>query len=452
MDTKMPSKIGLYQKKVVILTLQQDTHVIMKRFAAGLVILLSSIYNSGAQAPLPPNQSENSLSRIDSLTMQFYREIPSHKPLLNNGFEFNEKDFTDNFAQLGSEIPFEYHNLVRQQIQYFMALPDAYFDRIHQRMSLYFPIFEEILDKNSMPTELKYVSVIESALNPNAVSWCGATGLWQFMPYTGKLMGMKINYSVDERKSIMASTEKACEYFQNSQNIFDNWLLSIASYNCGAGNVMKAMRRAGGKTKDFWAILKYLPKETQYYVPKFIAAAYVLNFTKHAKRDKYNSISEVLIPTRVDTSFHLVKMCNYIAGPDQEDLLKLNREFIKPNTQLATNNTILLPYQYSMCYWRDNDSLIQNTLLSSYEVVSSQNASKHYSGSNSKPKKTVTTATGQSKTVHVVRSGETISSIARKYGTSVDKIMQMNNLHNSRIGVGQRLIVKNGQNHQRNYR
>jgi membrane-bound lytic murein transglycosylase D len=187
-------------------------------------------------------------------------------------------------------------------------------------------------------------------------------------------------------------------------------------------------------------------------VPKFIAAAYVLNFTKHAKRDKYNSISEVLIPTRVDTSFHLVKMCNYIAGPDQEDLLKLNREFIKPNTQLATNNTILLPYQYSMCYWRDNDSLIQNTLLSSYEVVSSQNASKHYSGSNSKPKKTVTTATGQSKTVHVVRSGETISSIARKYGTSVDKIMQMNNLRNSRIGVGQRLIVKNGQNHQRNYR
>jgi membrane-bound lytic murein transglycosylase D len=105
-----------------------------------------------------------------------------------------------------------------------------------------------------------------------------------------------------------------------------------------------------------------------------------------------------------------------------------------------------------MCYWRDNDSLIQNTLLSSYEVVSSQNASKHYSGSNSKPKKTVTTATGQSKTVHVVRSGETISSIARKYGTSVDKIMQMNNLRNSRIGVGQRLIVKNGQNHQRNYR
>lgn len=424
----------------------------MKRFAAGIFIILSSIYQTNAQAPLPPIQTENSLDRIDSLTMQFYREIPSHKPLLNSGFEFNEKDFQDNFAQLGSEIPFEYHYLVKQQIQYFMSLPDAYFDRIHQRMSMYFPIFEEILDKNSMPSELKYVSIIESALNPNAVSWCGATGLWQFMPYTGKLMGMKINYSVDERKSIIASTEKACEYFQNSQNIFDNWLLSIASYNCGAGNVMKAMRRAGGKTKDFWAILRFLPKETQYYVPKFIAAAYVLNFTKHAKRDQFNNISEVLIPTRVDTSFHLVKMCNYIAGPDQEDLLKLNREFIKPNTQLATNNTILLPYQYSMCYWRDNDSLIQNTLLSSYEVTASQNASKHYSGTNSKPKKSTTGVTSSAKTVHVVRSGETLSSIARKYGTSVEKLKQLNHLSGSRIGVGQRIVVKSGQHHQRNYR
>lgn len=422
----------------------------MTRFAAGIVIFISFISNIKAQAPLPPIQFENSLSRIDSLTIQFYREIPSHKPLLSNGFEFNEKDFKDNFAQLGSEIPFEYHYLVKQQIQYFMSLPDAYFDRIHQRMSLYFPLFEEILDKNSMPTELKYVSVIESALNPNAVSWCGATGLWQFMPYTGKLMGMKINYSVDERKSIIASTEKACEYFQNSQTIFNNWLLSIASYNCGAGNVMKAMRRAGGKTKDFWQILKFLPKETQYYVPKFIAATYVLNFTKHAKREQFNNISEVLIPTRIDTSFHLVKMCNYIAGTEQEDLLKLNREFIKPNTQLATNNTILLPYQYSMCYWRENDSLLQNALLSNYEVISSQNASKQYSGSSSKSKRSVPQSTG-SKTVHTVRSGETLSAIARRYGTSVDHIMRINQLRSTRINVGQRLVVKSGQTHHRNY-
>lgn len=424
----------------------------MNRFAAGIFILFSCVNQLQAQAPLPPIQSENSIARIDSLTFQFYREIPSHKPLIDNGLDFNERDFIDNFAQLGSEIPFEYHYLVKQQIQYFMALPDAYFDRIHQRMSLYFPIFEEILDKNSMPTELKYVSVIESALNPNAVSWCGATGLWQFMPYTGKLMGMKINYSVDERKSIIASTEKACEYFQNSQNIFNNWLLSIASYNCGAGNVMKAMRRAGGKTKDFWAILKFLPKETQYYVPKFIAAAYVLNFTKHAKREQFNNFSEVLIPTRIDTSFHLVKMCSYIAGPDQDDLLKLNSEFIKPNTQLATNNTILLPYQYSMCYWRENDSLIQNVLLSEFEVTNSQNASKYYSGSSKKPQRNTSINTNNSKIYHTVRSGETLSSISRKYGTSVDRIMQLNHLKNSRIGVGQRLIVKTGQNHQKNYR
>jgi len=145
-------------------------------------------------------------------------------------------------------------------------------------------------------------------------------------------------------------------------------------------------------------------------------------------------------------------MCNYIAGSDHEDLLKLNREFIKPNTQLATNNTILLPYQYSMCYWRENDSLIQNTLLSSYEVTSSQIASKHYSGTNSKPKKSTSNTASTSKAVHVVRSGETLSSIARKYGTSVDRLKKMNHLNGSRIGVGQRIVVKSSPHHQRNYR
>lgn len=133
-----------------------------------------------------------------------------------------------------------------------------------------------------MPTELKYISVIESNLNPSAVSWCGATGLWQFMPYTGKLMGMRIGYPCDDRKSIVESTQKACEYFANSQSIFNNWLMSIASYNCGPGNVQKAIRRSGGKT-NFWEVLPFLPKETQNYVPKFIAVAYVLNFTEKGK-------------------------------------------------------------------------------------------------------------------------------------------------------------------------
>jgi membrane-bound lytic murein transglycosylase D len=117
---------------------------------------------------------------------------------------------------------------------------------------LYYPMFVEVLDNYYFPLDLKHLAVIESALIPYARSRAGATGLWQFMPYTGKHMGMKINLSFDERKSILMSTQKACEYFNNSNRIFDDWLLSIASYNCGAGNIQKAIRRAGGGQKTFW--------------------------------------------------------------------------------------------------------------------------------------------------------------------------------------------------------
>jgi membrane-bound lytic murein transglycosylase D len=258
------------------------------------------------------------------------------------------------------------------------------------------------------------------------------------MPYTGKHMGMTINYSLDERKSIITSTEKACEYFQNSQAIFDNWLLSIASYNCGAGNVQKAIRRAGGNKTSFWEIMPYLPKETRYYVPKFIAMAYVLNFTSHAKRPEFNQQTQFLVPTKIDSSLHLAKMCSYLAGDHKSDLLSLNCEFIKPVTGKSTSNTVLLPYEFSMGYSHEMDSLVSFAALSNSELRSVAVKSSHhgsYKGS----------------TVHVVRSGETLSHISSKYGVSVKTIMRNNGLRNSRIRVGQRLQIR-GYKHTKNHR
>ena len=413
-----------------------------------VVSLCLSFGRLSAQAPIltPVKKSPNNIARIDSLTQALYTKIPSHitpNLILDEGF--NKSQFKEAMEMLGSSIHFEYHKLVEEQIRYFSKIHPSFYDRLHERMSLYFPVFEEILDKKGLPTELKYVSVIESSLNPNAVSWAGATGLWQFMPYTGKHMGMTINHSLDERKSILASTEKACEYFSNSMAIFDDWLLSIASYNCGAGNVQRAIRRAGGNKKTFWEILPFLPKETRYYVPKFIAMAYVLNFTEHANRPKYNKQTQFLVPTRVDSSLHLAKMCTFLAGDQKSDLLSLNCEFIKPNTGNATNNTILLPYSYSMCFISENDSLTSYAALSLAELKS-----QSYGNSSSNRYGTRSTKRSGNSRVHIVKRGETLSHLSHRYGVSVKSIMQANGMRNSRIRVGQRLVI-GGYKHTKNH-
>lgn len=385
-----------------------------------------------AQAPVKTKPINNSIQRIDSLTKQYYTQIPSHiKPkssFIINYSDYTAEHFNENMKKLGSSIPFEVNNSVERYIKYYLSLKPEFYDILHERMQTYFPVFEEILDGQNLPSELKYVSVIESNLNPNAVSWCGATGLWQFMPYTGKNMGMRINYSLDERKSILKSTQTACTYFQNSQGLFDNWLMSIASYNCGAGNVQKAIRRSGLENPNFWEIVPYLPKETQNYIPKFIAVTYILNFTVHAERLNYNQMSEFLVFTNVDTALHFEKVCKYLKPSSEKELTKLNCELLKPNTANATNNCIILPYDNSMQFFRDQDTLVAHYGLSKNELV-------QYSSYNSNR------STGKSQ-YHRIRPGETLSGIARKYRTSVKKIMRLNGMRSTFIRAGKNLRVR----------
>lgn len=385
-----------------------------------------------SQAPVKPIKTKNSIQRIDSLTKQYYTQIPSHtKPkssFISNYSEYSPSHFNANMKKLGSSIPFEVNSQVERYIKYYLSLKPEFYDILHERMQTYFPVFEEILDGQNLPLELKYVSVIESNLNPNAVSWCGATGLWQFMPYTGKNMGMRINYSLDERKSILKSTQTACTYFQNSQGLFDDWLMSIASYNCGAGNVQKAIRRSGLEDPDFWEIVRFLPKETQNYIPKFIAVTYILNFTVHAERLNYNKESEFLVYTNVDTALHFEKVCKYLQPESEKELTKLNCELLKPNTANATNNCIILPYDNSMQFFRDQDTLIAHYGLSKNELVQYSSYSSNRSSGRAQ--------------YHRIRSGETLSGIARKYRTSVKRIMRLNGMRSTFIRAGKSIRVR----------
>jgi membrane-bound lytic murein transglycosylase D len=393
----------------------------MKKIAGIILALILAPAILSGQAPVAPVM-ETSLSRIDSLTYWLYQDIPSHNSLADtvDVFVKDKETFDLQMSMLGSSIPMDFHSSVVAQIQYLMRMPESFYDQMHQRMQLYFPIFEQVLDKYNLPQELKYVSIIESNLNPVAQSWCGAMGLWQFMPYTGRSMGMRIDYSIDERKSIMGSTAKACEFFTNSYTLLNDWLLAISSYNCGPGNVNKAIKRAG--SRDYWKVRYFLPKETQGYVPKFIAITYVLNFTKFAKYN-HDCSSSVLVETPVDSAISIANLAGFL-GVQESEILSYNRELLKKATVQNHTQSIMLPYHLSMQFLENRDSAyayarsVTPVTVAAADPVLTKKWVPHY---------------------HMVKSGQTMSSIAKKYGVTVTQLKSWNNRKSTLIHPGQKL-------------
>ena len=327
---------------------------------------------------------------------------------------------------MNSFIPLPYNNIIKNHIIYYTQKIPNKIDLILGLSGYYLPIFEEILDEYDMPKELKVMAIVESALNPRATSRVRARGIWQFMFRTALQYNLKINSYVDERLDPVASTHAAAKYMKDAYTIFGDWALAIASYNCGTGNVNKAIRRAGG-ARDFWSIYPYLPRETRGYVPSFVAALYTLKYYK-----EYGIIPRnISMPAHVDT-FLIHKPLHFgqiseLLGIPKEDILNLNPQYTKEIIPGSPDGMVLnLPFNYTTAFvdneqsiYTYKDSIFFNPLV--------------YSETKLKE-------TERSSVTHKVKQGETLGGIAQKYRVSLSDLRSWNGVRNN-IKIGQRLVI-----------
>ena len=329
------------------------------------------------------------------------------------------------------ELP--YNERVRAFILRYVKRSPKQVARLMRMGEYYFPIFEETLGKYQLPYELKYLPVIESALNPMARSHMGAAGLWQFMPGTGKLYGLEINSLVDERMDPIRSTEAACRFLSNMYSIYGDWNLVIAAYNCGSGNVNKAIRRAGGK-RDFWSIYPYLPRETRNYVPIFIAANYAMNYGQEHGICKA-PIEQTMITDTIRTTqrMHLQQAADNLGIPISE-LRRLNPQYSRDVLPGGSSYALVLPAEKVGLFIEQQDTIMAykaDSLINNRRAeidlakVTSINGAYRINGV----------------TYYTIKNGDSLSTIAKKFHCSVKQLKQWNGLKSDAIRAGKKLKI-----------
>lgn len=333
---------------------------------------------------------------------------------------------------LASPIELPYNYLVKASIARYTDTKYGLMSRVVGLSKYYFPMIEQELLKAGLPIELRAMAIIESALQTTAVSRAGAAGLWQFMAPTGKVYGLEVNSLVDERYDPLKATQAACRYLKDLYGIYNNWLLAIAAYNCGPGNVNKAIARSGGKT--FWEIYDFLPRETRGYVPAFIGATY--GFAYH--RLHGITPTEPPMPLAVDTIhvnrlLHLGQVASTLENTPIETLRLLNPQY-RIDILPATNK----PYVLTLPQHATTDYIAHEELIHSKDSA----YLKEYLNPDNLDKRR---AQASGTIYHKVRRGETLGSIARKYGVSQKNLMRWNGIKNpNRLREGQRLKIIRG--------
>jgi membrane-bound lytic murein transglycosylase D len=330
-----------------------------------------------------------------------------------------------------SEIPLNFNTRVKSFVDYFTVRDREYTKMVLSRSTYYFPIFEEILARYDMPDELKYLAIVESGLNARAQSWAAAVGLWQFIYFTGRTYGLHVDWYIDERMDPIKSTEAAAKYIKSLYNMFGDWELALAAYNCGPGNVRKAIRRSGYK-KKFWDIYPYLPRETRSYLPQFVAIAYAFNFS-----EEHNLIlDEIEYQYLMDTDTIMVSnFTNLNTIAQMLDICESDLEMLNPAIKRsAVPETgkyfaIRLPADKMGAFNENRTEILDSANRSGKKEI-------EYLARN-----TVGSTYGRDKIIHRVRSGDVLGKIAGQYRVKVSDIKKWNNLHSNTIRIGQKLDI-----------
>lgn len=381
---------------------------------------------------LPENMNES----INNLLSNWQVDFSNADNQCTKGSDvvFSDSVYMHRLYNLPTEMELSFNPVVRSYIEMYAKRRR---DLVSYMLSIgdyYYPMFEEALDRYGLPLELKYLPVIESALNPIAVSRMGATGLWQFMLRTGQQYHLEVNSLVDERRDPYKSTEAAASYLNDLYKIYGDWNLVIAAYNCGPGNVNKAIARSGG-VKDYWAIYYNLPKETRGYVPAFIAANYIMNYNDDHFICPKESTSEFmsLDTIQVTNEIHFNQISEVLEIPIEE-IRRYNPQFkrdIIPGNHKPY--TLVLPTNQMYAYISKSDE-IKNHNKDRYLTNRMQTLTNMNDG---------TVANGNVvNTYYRIKKGDTLGGIARKNRTTVRRLQSMNGTRSTKLSIGQRLIVR----------
>lgn len=346
---------------------------------------------------------------------------------------FDSATYAARFEELNKNSPFSivYNSYITGYVNMYAKRRKKTTAKMLGLAPIYFPVFEENLDRYNLPLELKYLPIVESALNPKAKSRVGATGLWQFMYATGKMFGLEVTSYYDERSDVYKATDAACRYLKKLHSMYDDWDLALAAYNCGPGNVNKAIRRSGGK-KSYWEIRTFLPRETRGYVPAFMAVNYIMNYA--SEHNIYPILPDVSC-FKTDT----VTVDDHLSFAQISETLDIPLEYVQylnptykqdfiPNAGKA--NTLCLPVE------KIGDFLANEKAIYAHKTIQDIKDSIAVAQN-----KTIAPTNRGNAVVYRVRSGDVLGSIANKYHCRVSQIKAWNNLHSDRLKIGQKLYI-----------